>query len=43
MRSMKNDAPVKCNKTITINADSKAFWTVLTNIDNWPTWQTDIS
>jgi uncharacterized protein YndB with AHSA1/START domain len=43
MRSIKNNAPVKCSKTITINADSKTVWTVLTNIDNWPAWQADIS
>jgi uncharacterized protein YndB with AHSA1/START domain len=43
MRSIKNDAPVKCSKTITIDADSKTVWALLTTIDNWPTWQTDIS
>jgi uncharacterized protein YndB with AHSA1/START domain len=43
MTSINNNAPVKCSKTITINADSKKVWSVLTNIDNWATWQTDIS
>ncbi len=43
MRSINNNAPVKCSKTITINADSKRVWSVMTKIDNWATWQTDIS
>ncbi len=43
MKSINHNAPVKCSKTITINADSKKVWSVLTNIDNWATWQTDIS
>lgn len=43
MRSINNDAPVKCSKIITINADSKKVWTVLTDIDNWAGWQTNIS
>lgn len=43
MKSINNYAPVQCSKTITINASSEKVWTVLTNIDNWATWQTDIS
>lgn len=43
MNSINNNAPVKCSKTITINASSQKVWAVLTNIDNWATWQTDIS
>jgi len=43
MRSINNNAPVKCSKKITINADSKKVWTVMTDIDNWATWQTAIS
>jgi uncharacterized protein YndB with AHSA1/START domain len=35
-------APVKCSKTIAINADCKTVWAVLTSIDNWESWQTDI-
>lgn len=34
---------MKCSKTITINADRKTVWAILTNINNWGTWQTDIS
>ena len=38
-----NLAPVKCKKAITINADMKRIWSVLTIINNWPLWQKDIS
>lgn len=43
MRSINNNAPVKCSKTITIHASSGKVWAALTNINNWTTWQTDIS
>jgi uncharacterized protein YndB with AHSA1/START domain len=43
MKSINNTAPVQCSKTITINASSEKVWAVMTNIDNWATWQTDIS
>lgn len=43
MININSEAPIKCSKTITIKADSLRVWKVLTNIDNWPTWQTDIS
>ena len=43
MKSINNNAPVKCSKTITINASSKKVWLVLTNINNWATWQADIT
>jgi uncharacterized protein YndB with AHSA1/START domain len=43
MKSINNSAPVKCSKTITINANSEKVWAVLTNINNWANWQTDIS
>lgn len=43
MKNINNNAPVKYSKTIIINADSKIVWTVLTDIDNWANWQTDIS
>jgi uncharacterized protein YndB with AHSA1/START domain len=42
MRSINNIAPVKCSKTITINAGSEKVWEVMTNINHWPNWQTDI-
>jgi len=43
MKNINNNAPVKCSKTITINASSEEVWNVLTKIDNWAIWQTDIS
>ena len=43
MRSINNNAPVKCSKEITIHAGSKKVWSVITDINNWANWQTDIS
>jgi len=43
MKSINIKAPVKCNKSITIMASSKKVWEILTNINNWNSWQTDIS
>lgn len=43
MKSINNNAPVKCSKTITINASSEKVWTILTNINDWANWQTDIN
>jgi uncharacterized protein YndB with AHSA1/START domain len=43
VRSINNNAPVKCSKNIIIDADSKTVWSVLTNINSWAMWQTDIS
>ncbi len=43
MKIINTNAPVKCSKTITINASSEKVWTVMTNIDKWATWQTEIS
>jgi hypothetical protein len=43
MKSINENAPVKCSKSITIHADGKKVWSILTNIDNWASWQTDIS
>ena len=43
MKSINNKAPVKCSKTILINASPEKVWSVLTNIDQWATWQTDIT
>ena len=43
MKSINNNAPVKCSKSITINASSEKVWEVMTNVDNWATWQTDIT
>jgi len=43
MKSINSNAPVKCSKTVTINASSEKVWATLTDINNWTTWQTDIS
>lgn len=43
MKSININAPVLCSKTITINASSEKVWEVMTNINNWATWQTEIS
>ena len=36
-------APVKCSKSILINASPSTVWAVLTTINKWATWQTDIT
>lgn len=43
MKAINNNAPVKCNKEITINTDSEKVWDVLTDIDKWTTWNTKVS
>ena len=43
MQNINNNAPVKCSKSITIDASAVKVWTVLTNINNWSSWQTDIT
>lgn len=43
MKSINYNAPVQCSKSISINADSKKVWEILTNINKWENWQTDIS
>jgi uncharacterized protein YndB with AHSA1/START domain len=42
MKSINNHAPVKCSKTIIIDASIEKVWSVITDINNWPNWQTDI-
>ena len=37
-----NHAPVKCSKSILIHATPQEVWNILTNIDQWDNWQTDI-
>lgn len=36
-------APVKCSKIILINAPAKKVWSVLTDINNWGNWQSEIT
>ncbi len=43
MKSINKSAPVKCSKSITIKADAQKVWAVLTDINNWALWQTDIT
>ena len=43
MRSINNEAPVRCRKKIAIAASSKKVWETLTNVDHWADWQKDIS
>lgn len=43
MKNINSNAPVKCSKSIVINANSAKVWAILTNIGNWGTWQADIS
>jgi uncharacterized protein YndB with AHSA1/START domain len=40
--SVNENAPVKCNKTIFINAAPEKVWQVLTDVNNWPKWNKDI-
>jgi len=42
MKNINNEAPVKYGKSITINASIEIVWSVLTDIDNWSSWQSDI-
>jgi len=43
MRSINNNAPAKCSREIIINASCGKVWEVLTDIDKWTTWNTEIS
>ena len=43
MKSINYKAPVKCSKTISINATPQRVWQLLTDINKWSVWQTDIS
>lgn len=43
MKNINQKAPVTCSKTITINAGSEKVWKVITNINNWANWQTEIT
>ncbi len=38
-----NLAPVKSEGEIEISAPVNQVWQVLTNIDNWPSWQTEVT
>ena len=36
------DAPVQTKKTIIIHASPERVWTIMSNVNQWATWQTDI-
>lgn len=42
MSKINDQAPVKCDKSILIQAGKEKVWRILTGIDQWPDWQTDI-
>lgn len=42
MKPINAKAPVKCEMTIDINANSAKVWAALTNIDRWPLWNPEI-
>ena len=42
MKSINTIAPVTCHKSMLINAPSAKVWDVISNINNWALWQTDI-
>lgn len=43
MQSINHQAPVQCTKTILIKAQPEKVWSILTDINHWADWQTDIS
>lgn len=43
MKSINSKAPVQCSKSISIHANREKVWAVLTNINDWATWQTNIN
>lgn len=38
-----SNAPVVCSRTIQIDTDIQSVWSILTNVNAWSTWQSDIS
>lgn len=43
MKNINEKAPVQCSKSISIDADLGKVWDVLTTIEKWSHWQSDIS
>lgn len=43
MKTINNSAPVKSEKSIVIKSDIEKVWQILTDIDNWSNWNSDIS
>jgi uncharacterized protein YndB with AHSA1/START domain len=42
VKNINNDAPLKYCKTILINSSPEKIWAIITNIDQWSRWETDI-
>lgn len=42
MKNINQNAPVKCSKTISIKANPEKVWLIMTDVNNWDKWQTDI-
>ena len=43
MKQINQKAPVICKRSVTIGAPREKVWERLSNINEWPHWQTDIS
>lgn len=43
MTGINKNAPVVCIKQTTINATAEDVWKVLSDITNWPAWNSDVS
>lgn len=43
MKSINSNAPVICTKSIVINASKEKVWSILTGINEWVSWQKEIS
>lgn len=41
-REINSNAPVVCRESVTINADLDKVWSLLTGINNWNEWHTEI-
>jgi uncharacterized protein YndB with AHSA1/START domain len=42
MKSINQQAPVSCSKSISIHATKEKVWAAITNINDWTRWQSDI-
>jgi hypothetical protein len=40
--AIESDAPIKASVEIVIQAPAEKVWTILTAVNNWPEWQSDI-
>ena len=41
--NIQENAPVKASSEITINATPERVWALLSDVNNWPRWQSDIT